>query len=800
MKNKKEKAQEDAIDFKGILYKFFSRWYYFAIAAVLAYFFAKIYTKYQEPVYRVSTTLLINDESNASKNLGGLDMFNENKNLHNEIGLIRSFDMVLEAISELDFDVSYYYLGNIRRTEFYKDAPFRIVLDSGSHQIINAPFYVTILPDKKIKLEADINGNQVYDAENNTVVSQSGKIVINEILQSGQHYKNDNIGFTVHIDNPYFVQKDAKLFFVINDRNHLTQAYKSKLAVYPINKESSILELAVTGPLVKKDIDFLNKLTDVYIKSGLEEKNKITTNTINFIDKQLVEISSYLKDTEIEMEAFRSSNKILDLSNEANIEFGKLEELERDKASIQLDLKYYKYIVDYIQTNQDTKDIIAPSSIGISDPVLSTLIAQLIQLKSERSVITSNTTQKNPYLISLDNKIKNTKATLIENLTNIIKKSNISLKELNNRIYSIEKSLNKLPRKERMLLDLQRKFNLNDHLYNFLLERRAEAGITKASNKADNKILDRASILNSYQIEPKADLIFTSSFMLGLIIPFLIIIISDFLNDKILSREELEKITSIPVLGVIGHSDKGKNVVVSENPKSPISEMFRSIRANLQYLAVDKSKKVIGITSSISGEGKTFCAINLAAIIATSGKKTLLLGTDLRKPKIYHDFGLTNKEGLSSYLSNQHRLDEIIFSSKVENLDVITAGPVPPNPSELLGTDKVASMIEHLKKSYDYVVIDSAPLGMISDYLVIQENIDIHIYVVRHNYTNKKHLVKINDLYDSEKIKNISILINDIKGMVGGYYYGYSYNYGYYDSEKKDKWTSIKKVLGMNAY
>lgn len=799
MKNKKEQAQEDAIDFKGILYKFFSRWYYFLIAAIFAYGFAKIYIKYQEPVYRVSTTLLIKDESDASRSLGGLDMFNENKNLHNEIGLIRSFDMVLSAIDELDFDISYYYAGNIRKTEFYKDSPFRIVLDTSGFRIINVPFYITILPDSKVKLEATVNGGAIYDVKTNSVIGQSPRIVINEILKSGQQYKNENLGFTLFVDNPYFVQKDAKLFFVINDRNHIAQAYKNKLAVYPSNKESSILELSVAGPLVRKDIDFLNKLTEVYIKGGLEEKNKITTNTINFIDKQLVEISSYLKETEGEMEKFRSTHKAFDLSSEASLEFVRLQDLEKEKASIMLNLKYYNYILDYIKSNNEIKDIVAPSAIGIQDPMLGNLIGQLIELKSERSLITNNTTLKNPYLQNLDVKISTTKDHLVENLNNIIKGSKISLTDLNDRIFSLEQNLNKIPRKERMMLDMQRKFNLNDHLYNFLLERRAEADITKASNKADNKILDRASILNAYQIEPKSDLIFTSSFMLGLVIPFLLIVISDFLNDKILSKEELEKATNIPVLGTIGHNDKENNIVVFDNPKSALSEMFRSIRINLQYLAADKKHKIIGITSSISGEGKTFCSINLASIIAISGKKTLLLGTDLRKPKIYDDFGLTKEIGLSTYLSNQHELSEIIFKSKVPNLDVITAGPIPPNPSELLGTAKAVDMLMSLKEKYEFIIVDTAPLGIISDYLILQEYMDINIYVVRHNYTNKKQLAKINELYDSGKINNVSILINDIKGMVGGYYYGYNYNYGYYEVAQKQPFNKVKKFFKIKV-
>jgi capsular exopolysaccharide synthesis family protein len=798
VKNKKDLAQDDSIDFKGILIKFFSRWYLFVIALLLSYLYAKVYIKYQEPIYRVSATILIKDESNSLKSVGGLDMFSENKNLHNEMGMIQSIDMITQTLDSLQFNVSYFWDGKVRKTEFYKDSPFRVVLDTSSFQITDIPFFITILPDKKFRLQAEINGAPVYDTKTNTIVSQSAKISINEIMVSGQRYKNENIAFTIYLDNPYFFQEDTKLYFEINDKNRLAHSYKSRLAVYPVSKESSILELAISGPLQKKDIDFINKISSVYISNGLDEKNKIASNTIKFIDDQLYLISSYLKDIEIELESFKTKNKIKGFENREELEYNKLGDLEKEKEMIVFNLKYYNYILDYIKSNRDIKDIVAPSAIGILDPILNPLISQLIQLRSEYTVASRNSTDKNPYSRDLQEKIRNTTEVLIENLNNIIVGSKLTLNNYNDRIQRLEKDLNILPKKERMLLNLQRKFNLNDHLYNFLLERRAEAGITKASNKVDNKILDKAGYLNSYKIEPKENLIFTSCFMIGLIIPFLFIVISDFLNDKILSKEELEKATAIPILGAIGHSNKNKNVIVLDNPKSAISEMFRSVRINLQYLAVEKNKKIIGITSSISGEGKTFCSINMAGIIALSGKKTLLLGTDLRKPKIYDNFNLNNEKGLSTYLSNQHSLEEVTYTSKVENLDVITAGPIPPNPSELLATQKAVELLKLLKQKYDFVIIDSAPLGLISDYLILQEYIDVHIYVVRHNYTTKKNLAKINDLYDSGKIKNVSILINDIKGMLGGYYYGYGRDYSYYQENNSGVVSKIRDLLHLS--
>lgn len=811
MKKKRQELKEDSIDFIGLLNKFVSKWYYFTIGAVLAYFGAQFYIYYYtEPIYRVSTTLLTKDQSNAIRLLGSGSSFGgAEKSLSNEIAMIRSFDMIMKVISQLNFDVTYYHIGKVKSKEFYKDGPFRVQLDTSSYQIANVPFYVTILHGNKFRLEAEIYNSDVYDVATNNIMYKSEPIKINEIVEFGKPYKNKNIGFTLFLQNPYFVQGETKLYFTIRDRTSLTLMYKGKLGVIQPYKDATLLEMSTSGPLLEKDIDFVNKAAEVYIQNGLEEKNKVWTNTIKFIDEQLIEISLSLKDAEKEMQLFKSSSKGGNVEKSIELAYSKLENFENQKSTILLNLKYYHYILEYIRSNKDIKEIVAPSAIGIGDPVLGTMIGQLISLKSERANISYEIkSDKNAYAVNLDNKIRHTTATLDENLMNIINGTELTLKDLNNRIYQIESTLDNIPESERMMLEIQRKFKLNDNLYTFLLERRAEAGITKASNVPDSKILDKARIMNSSQIAPKVNLIYTASFMLGIVIPFVILIILDFLNNRILSKQGLESITDIPILGIVGHSDIRSNLIVLDKPKSGIAESFRSIRINLSYIAPEKEKKVIAITSSISGEGKTFCSINLASIIALSGKKTLLMGADLRKPKIYDDFGLSNLKGISTYLARKSTLDEIINKTRVDNLDIVLSGAVPPNPAELLGSQRLADMMEELKERYDYIIMDTPPIGLVADSFLLIKYSDINIYIVRHNYTEARLLEKIDGFHDDGKVTNLSIIINDLYAKDAKYGYGYEYGYGYYsgygyyeensDSKNllKKLWTKIKSYVG----
>jgi capsular exopolysaccharide synthesis family protein len=409
-----------------------------------------------------------------------------------------------------------------------------------------------------------------------------------------------------------------------------------------------------------------------------------------------------------------------------------------------------------------------------------------------------SSTEKNPYLISVQKKIKSAKEILIENLNNIVRTTDISLNDINDRIKIVERDISKLPATERKLINIKRRFDLSDNIYNYLLEKRAEAGIAKAANTADNRVIDSANLVYKTPIYPKVSFFFIGALLLGIAIPFAIIIIKDYLLDTVESRKDLEKLTSIPVLGLIGHiNDKENRILVTENHYSNISESFRAVRTNLQFLGSDLSTKVIGITSSISGEGKTFFSVNLAVIMSLTNKKVLLITADLRKPTISRYFEFDSSKGLTSYLINQSPIEEIIRKTSFPNLDVINSGPIPPNPAELLTLNKMEELISRVKEKYDYIIIDSSPIGLVADYYSLLNFIDINLYLVRLNYTSREMVKKLEKMNNKENFKNFSIILNDVT-FEGGYgYSGYRYGYGSQTGQEKNVFK-FRNVFRIN--
>lgn len=791
--------QNNINDLKGILYPFLSKWYLFVIGFIISISIAKLYLRYQENIYTVFTTMHLKAYTNSYRTLGGLELFNNSNNIGDEIQLIKSFDMISKVIDNLDFDVSYYHKGDVRTQEYYKDSPFRVVLDTSSFQTAGVPFTFTFLGGNRYRIDAAIKQANVIDINRNTIEGVAKNKKISQELNFGEPFKDENLGFTIYLTNPNHYQGEGTFYFVVNNHSELANNYKHRLNISPLSKESNILKLFVSGPLVEKDIDFLNKVTEVYIQEELDEKNRIAINTISFIDEQLGKISDSLRVAEKQIQSFRTRKSVHNLEGGIEKAMEKLEDLETQKAELLMKAEYYQYVLKYIEDNKELKEIVAPSSIGIEDEILSGLVHDLIKLKTERARLSSNTSDKNAYIKDLDSKIKTITETLYENVNNILKVSNIPVKNINGRIAQIEKSLNGLPDQDRLWLDVQRKFNLNNHLYNFLLEKRAEAGITKASTKPDHEVVEKASWLNAYQIAPNVSYIYNVAIILGFLLPFSLIFAFQYFSDTILSKEDLLRKTKIPIIGMVGHNDSDSNLAVAEKPKSSLSEAFRSIRINLNYMVPDKDKKVIVISSSVSGEGKTFFSINLSTIIAFSGKKTILIGADMRKPKIYGDFGVQNDCGLSSYLSGSASLKEVIRNTTIPNFDLLTSGPVPPNPGELMESVKMNNLIDQLREVYDYIVIDTPPIGLVADGFPLMSISDLNIYIVRHKYSTYAMLDKINGFYSEKRIKNLSLVINDIKtkdaaryGYGGGYGYG-SYGNGYYEDDANPQ--KFKKIL-----
>ncbi len=803
--NHSQANNEEKIDLKIFIDRYLIFWKQILFSILMFLLIGFLYNRYSTKIYRSSTTILIKEESNA--NLGsddvfeGLDLFGGKKNIKNEIGILESFSLTNKTLRDLNFRVSYYHSGSFKSEDIYKKTPFIVYADDYQPQIIDQKFFVKLISQNEFILYANFNNIKLFDINSETFISNKEFDVEYEGTHKfGEKISTEFFNFTISKNDLSLFNDEnwTNYFFTISSYNNLTDYYLKNINVLETQKDASILKISLEGSNAEKINDFLNKFTELYLASGLDEKNQITSNTIQFINEQLTSISDSLSDVENRLENFKEINPKIELSQKEYGAFYQVEKLEQEKAILELNNKYYISLEEYLEKNNNIDNIVAPSTIGISDPLLNNHILELSKLYSQLNVLSVNSKKEHPLIISLKKQIQSTKEKLLINIDNIINSSELTLKDINLRIEEIDNLIRNLPQNERVLLSIQRKFNLNENIYNYLLEKRAEASITKASNISDHKVIDMPRLESNMPIKPNTTFIYIFSILIGILFPTVAISLYYLFNTKIIDKKDIDQILSIPIIGKIMHNESGYNLVNIQSPKSGIAESFRSIRTNIQYLASNKEQKVICITSSIGGEGKTFVAMNLASIFSITKGKTILIGADMRKPKIFNDFNLENNNGLSSYLINKNNLDEVIQKTEYKNLDIILSGPIPPNPSELLSLEKMKDLIENLKKTYQHIIIDTPPIGLVTDGLILTKYSDINIYVVRQNFTTKDMLHNFNETLLKNNLANMNLIINDIsldKSSKGyGYGYGDSYGYGYYSEDMtntKKQWWKI---------
>ncbi|HQH18302.1 MAG TPA: polysaccharide biosynthesis tyrosine autokinase [Bacteroidales bacterium] len=793
-----ETEQENNFDIKAEFFKVLSFWKLFAVVVFISLLIAFLYLRYTKPAYKITSTILIKDDSKSraggSSLLNELDVFKQQSNLQNEIGILKSKSLSRKTVNEQNLFISYYYSTNRlkRKIEIFDECPFKVVVDTSSIQLLNTPVQInfTSQTDYKIKVN-DFENTATYKFSKiaKDTVTDFSLLKVEASGKINEPFKVDFFSFKI-VKNPDFkdvfdLQKNYS--FIISNPMKIGEAYSKSIEIKKIDKESSIIEISLKSTIPSKAIKYLTALSENYIKLDLEFKNLTATKTINFIDSQLQLITDSLNNVEDVLEKFRSKNKIIDLSAEYTAILTKLEAQDNEKVKTNMEIKYYEYILEYLQQKNEYTDIVSPSYLGISNTNINKLVTELITLATEKNKLEISSTENNPYYTAIEKNIAVTKSSLIEQIKNSLSLAKISLKEINKRISLSEESINKLPGTERDLLTIQRKFNLNDETYSFLMEKKAEASISKASNLSNNMIVDPAEL--EAQVSPNTKMAYLIALLLGLILPYLFIRIREYLNDSIQSKNDIESQTKLPIIGSIAHSNYKTSLVVIDNPRSIVSETIRSTKANMDFIS-SKESNIITLTSTVGGEGKTFSSMNLSCAFAISDLKTVLIGCDLRKPKIFNDFNLTNTKGLTSYLIGKCELNEIVNETHINNLHIITAGPIPPNPAELLSSEKMKNLLGELRSKYDYIIIDTPPLGIVTDALFLMKYADINIYVTRFNFTSKKVVKEVNDIVKTTGVKNVCFLINDIvykKAKYGKYgkysnKYGYAYTYheGYY--------------------
>lgn len=791
------------LDYKKLFQKLYSyRRVY--IILILGFLFAAFLINHYSPVkYRNNTILNLSEKDNSRSFNSSNDLFqsfglfNTKENIDNELELLKSFSLIKKVINETDLKVTYFSYKNspisellsqtplVRKTELYTLSPIEVIVDPSVPQAVGMIFYVVILNENEFTLKCEAENVPLYNYIDDQTVSYIDNLTFRQRFKFGDEIKTRYFNF--RIQKTKFFTKDftdyLNLCFYLNNINYLTQRFQDALKTETINERSTLVRISLTGTNPYMIIDFLNDLTSAYLGKSLERKNKTALSTIDFIDSQISEVADSLNYAESTLKTFRSSEGVMDLDFQGKQIFEQLNKLENDRAALQVQKKYYESLNSYLATNSEMSDVMAPSSMNVVDPILNGLITNMISLNSERaSLLKNSTNQQNLYLSDINVRIETTRQQIKETVKNTLNTLNMSLNEINYRMNRASGQIAQMPKTELQLRGIERKFKLSDAMYTFLLQKRSEAQIARASSMPDYEVVDPAILAISRTVAPKKTLNYMGALVLALLLPTLFILTKDFLNNTITDADEVENLTNYPLLGRIFHNFHRSKQIVNDHPNSSVTESFRAVRTNFQFFSEGGKRQVLLITSSTSGEGKTFCSINLGTVFALSGHKIVLLEFDLRRPKIHKEFGSSNIIGISSFLIDKANIEDIIHPTHIENLDLISAGPAAPNPAELINSERTGELIDKLKEMYDYIIIDSAPAGILTETLLLMKHSDLNIFVARMNKTNREAFRNVIRSFANSKINNISVLVNDLN--VKRESYKYVYDNKYYTDDK----------------
>ncbi len=803
-KNTYPPMPEETLDLRRYFFLFLSKWYWIVISVFAGLFVSYLVNRYSEQVYSVKASLLVGNADARKVGQGvqtlmrELNLTPERKRIENEIGILHSYSLARTAIDELPgFGITYVNVGRrgIAESKLYDRSPFIVHLDTSAENATGYPIYINIISDKEYLMDFGDDKDQKRQA-------------------FGEKYEDSRFSFTIEWapDVEYErLPQSNRYYFVVNNEHNLALSYMKKLNIELNDKQGSLLTLSSTGFVARQEADFLNKLMEVYIRNDLNEKMQTAINTIEFVDEQLSEITDSLRRAELLLQNYRTGKGIVDLSVEGRAMLERLEKLYTEKNVLMFQLNYFDYLERYLKSKGELKGLIAPATIGIDDSDIAIIVSQLNQLAMERDGLSLKLSGDNIQVLSINQDIQSLVALLFEKLEGMREINGIRIKEINGQIAKQEDHLRLLPVTERELVNMERKYSINEKFYTYLMEKRIEAGIGKASNVSDNRVIDRALPEMATIIKPQRKMNYLMGFFIGLLIPMALILLFDQLNNAIQDPGQISQKTRVPLMGTIGNNHFDSMLPVFEKPKSSFAEVFRAMRTNLDFMLGKEENKVVLITSTITGEGKSFIASNLAISLAMLGKRTVLLGLDLRKPRIHSLFSVDNSRGLSTHFIGRDRWQDVVQDTQVPNLQVLAAGPIPPNPAELLAGSVLDKLIEELKQEYDYIIIDSPPVAVVTDAVLIGRHADATLFVLRHRYTSRNVLTLVEDLNRTKSMTNMALLLNDFKQPRGfkygyGYGYGYAYGYtygeyksygGYYSDEENGNgwWNRIRKVF-----
>ena len=755
--------EDSSMNFNPVewLFTFLHYWYLFVIALAIALGLAMLKNRRWIPTYYSQGTIVIKESGtyggSASALMSGFGVDAGYKNVNNQMIMLGSYDLMSRVVDSLPFlNVEYITQGRFKTRQLYRQTPILVEATRIDPRAYGLLFQVNFENDGVLR-----------------IASTSEDIP----LELRTHYGEavSSALFDITIWPTELMVNSGKIYFRFRSHESLVDEFMSRLQLSFVTEGSTVLALSLVSETPQRDCEFIDELAKIYLLQNLEQKNEVAENSIRFINEQLDNLQSSLQVSEGAMTDFRQENKFVDVNSYAGQLMGRIAAYDQQAMELRLRETYFDYLIKYIHDNIEKDAVIAPTTMGVNEPMLMSLVQQLNDLRIQRGELT----EKNVYYAKYTKDIENVKTAIEEIVTSMRASLEIEKADLANRYNEVERSIKQLPQKELQMVAIERNYRIDDNYYTFFLQKRAEAEIQKASNTPDNSIMDKArttAIMNA-----KAKSKTTSTYLIiGFLIPLVLIILSELLNNKIRSPKDVVKLKMFRLIGTLRHAKNQNPTLVRASPRSSYAEMLRAIRTRIEFVLRRKDKMVICVTSTESGDGKTFLSTNLAALYAMTGKKVLLMDLDLRKPNIHTKLGVENSVGVSNFLIGDCDEEDIYVRNTPFGFDFIRAGTIPPNPGELAHSDKLAETIKKLRDIYDYIIIDTSPIGLVPDAYAIIEQSDMCLYVIRCMQTNKSFCKQTLEQMQEvvENPEKIQIVLSDIP-TEGRHSYGSGYGYGY---------------------
>lgn len=783
-----QEVKEKKVDIQEIFFKYLIHWPWIVGAVILCVIVAWIYLRMVTPVYNISATVLIKDDKKGGassqlselENLGLDGMFSSSQNFDNELEVLRSKTLAKEVIQQLNLYVSYMDEDEFPARDMYKISPIQVSLTPQEADKLSDPMIVkmALQPQGGIDVVVtvgEIEYQKYFDKLPAIFPTNEGTLAFFQVPDSVLIMQERKIG-TLDIAEKTIRHITA----TINRPMTVAKGYCANLSIEPTSKTTSVAVISLKNSSLRRGQDFINTLLEMYNRNTNDDKNVVAQKTAEFIDERIGIISKELGNTEENLETFKRNAGITDLASDAQIALTGNAEYEKKRVENRTQISLIEDLRKYINRNEYE---VLPANIGLQDAALTSSIERYNEMLVERIRLLRTSTESNPAIVNLDTSIRAMKVNVSATLDATLQGLLITKNDLDREASRFSRRISDAPGQERQFVSIARQQEIKAGLYLMLLQKREENAITLAATANNARIIDEA-IADDNPISPKGKMIYLIALVLGVGVPVGIIYLLELTKFKIEGRSDVEKLTSVPIIGDIPLTDEKQGAIaVFENQNNLMSETFRNIRTNLQFMP-ENDKKVILVTSTVSGEGKSFISANLAISLSLLGKKVVIVGLDIRKPGLNKVFNIPRKEiGITQYLANPEKnlMDLVQLSDVSKNLYILPGGTVPPNPTELLARDGLDKAIETLKKNFDYVILDTAPVGMVTDTLLIGRVADLSVYVCRADYTHKNEYTLINELAEKDKLPNLCTVINglDLKRRKYGYYYGYG-KYGKY--------------------